>query len=75
MELRDKLKDRKYFKTFIEGELDDINYYEQKLEKNEVREDRIDTVRKQIYIAKYYANYSIEIELTNILCAVLVIYF
>jgi len=60
MKMRDTLKTKEYFDTFILEELEDIQMFEDSLEKGEIEKDRIDSIKDEILqikvgiiIAKY----------------------
>lgn len=65
--MRTKLKNQKYFETYLELNDEDIEFYLQGLNSGETAKDRIPAVRRQIFttslhsvIAKYSAGFPIE---------------
>ncbi|WP_435315578.1 PoNe immunity protein domain-containing protein [Cellulophaga fucicola] len=71
--MRDKIKDKAYFETFLEEELDDISFYKEQLNLNNLKEDRIIPVKKQIALKKtdiFYARYSMGESVSSIKCEI-----
>ncbi|MBO4865768.1 MAG: DUF1911 domain-containing protein [Ruminococcus sp.] len=52
MKIRDNLRDKEYFDTFIEEELEDIQMFEDSLADGEIEEDRIDSIKDEILLIK-----------------------
>ena len=50
--MRDKLRTKEYFDTFIEEELEGIKMFEDSLADGEIEEDRIDSVKDEILLIK-----------------------
>lgn len=68
--VRDLLKDANYFKEYIAEEEARINKFELKLQKNEVREDRVLSVTRKVFDLKFQvlvANYSLGEPIKNLL--------
>ncbi len=67
--VRDRIKNQEYFEKYI-GELyDDINFYKEKLSKNEVKPERLSSVKwnlRQSYLHLLIAKYSAGYELNEI---------
>lgn len=67
--VRDRIKNQEYFEKYI-GELyDDINFYKEKLSKNEVKPERLASVKwnlRQSYLHLLIAKYSAGYELNEI---------
>jgi len=51
--MRDKIKTIDYFDRYIEEELDDIRFYEESLDSGKTKMERVDAVKKQIFLKKY----------------------
>jgi len=65
--MRTNIKSKEYFDSFLELELDDINYYDNALKQGEVKEDMIPFVKRKIFttslhslIAKYSSDFPLE---------------
>lgn len=65
--VRDRIMDEKYFNEYIQEEEERIKKFKNKLEANEVKDDRIvpvqrkiDTIQFGIWVAKYSAGYSVD---------------
>jgi hypothetical protein len=50
--MRDNLRDKEYFDTFIEEELEDIQMFEDSIADGEIEEDRIDSIEDEILLIK-----------------------
>ena len=50
--MRDKLRKKEYFDTFIEEELEDIQMFKDSLADGEIENDRIDSVKDEILLIK-----------------------
>lgn len=66
--IRDKIKDYAYFDNYIKEENLRIEKFERKLQNNEIKKDRIDSVKSKLFsikfnliIAKYSAGYDLDI--------------
>ncbi|MBQ8966474.1 PoNe immunity protein domain-containing protein [Ruminococcus sp.] len=51
--MRDTLRTKEYFDTFIEEELEDIQMFEDSLADGEIEEDRIDSIKDEILLIKF----------------------
>ncbi len=50
--MRDKLRNKEYFDTFIEEELEDIQMFKDSLADGEIENDRIDSIKDEILLIK-----------------------
>lgn len=67
--MRDKIQNEKYFQEYIKEENENINYFQSRLDKNEIREDRILPVKREVYTLRFkilLAKYSIGEDLNEI---------
>ena len=53
MQVRDKIKDEAYFKIYLEKELNRIIKFQNKLDNNEVKPDRVMPVKEAMLNIKY----------------------
>ena len=52
MRMRDNLRNREYFDTFIEEELEDVQMFEDSIADGEIEEDRIGSIKDEILLIK-----------------------
>ena len=50
--MRDKLRSKEYFDTFIQEELEDIQMFEESIANGEIEADRIDSIKDEILLIK-----------------------
>ena len=54
MMMRDNVRTREYFDIHINENWEDINYYKSKLDNNEVKEERVEIIKREVQRTKLY---------------------